>query len=224
MRIRVFGVEKRSLTSSRACLQERRTGGEVGFGKLTSDGRLGQSAAPGLDRIAGEGGSVVKIEHVKANNHKRAFEVTLSKGNFPIPYSELDPVPSKNDPVVTVYADEDFGREAFTYLLKSGSEGSVHVDAVLEYNEDPAYMRDLLLYRLTVAAQECMKASPLSQREITRRARTSPAQVQRLLDVNNRSKSVDKLVVLLGAMDCEVEVTVRPTRPRSTGCGPKLSA
>ena len=152
----------------------------------------------------------MKIRRVKSNNYKRAFEVTLSRGVFPMPYAKVDPAPSKNDPVVKVYADEDFGREAFTYVLESGAEGSVHVDAVLEYNEDPAYMRDLLLYKLTIAAQECMKASPLSQREITRRARTSPAQIQRLLDVKNRSKSVDKLVVLLGAMDCEVEVTVRP--------------
>lgn len=154
----------------------------------------------------------MKIRRVKANNHKRAFEVTLSRGMFPMPYSKLDPAPSKDDPVATVYADEDFGREAFTYVLQSGAEGSVHSDAVLEYNEDPAYMRDLLLYKLTLAAQECMKASPLSQREITRRARTSPAQIQRLLDVKNRTKSVDRLVVLLGAMDCEVEVTVRPAQ------------
>ena len=158
----------------------------------------------------------MKIRRVKANNHKRAFEVTLSKGILPMPYSKLDPTPSKNDPVARVYADEDFGREAFTFVLESGAEGSVHVDAVLEYNDDPAYMRDLLLYKLTIAAQECMKASPLSQREITRRARTSPAQIQRLLDVKNRTKSVDKLLVLLSAMDCEVDVTVRPASQKKT--------
>jgi predicted XRE-type DNA-binding protein len=154
----------------------------------------------------------VKIRRVSANNHKRAFDVTLSRGVLSMPYAKVDPAPSKGDPVVDVYADEELGREAFTYVLESGAEGSVHVDAVLEYNEDPTYMRDLLLYKLTLAAQECMKASPLSQREITRRAKTSPAQIQRLLDVKNRTKSVDKLVVLLGAMDCEVDFTVRPAR------------
>lgn len=159
----------------------------------------------------------MKIRGIKANNHKRAFEVTLSKGVLPIPFSKLDPAPSSEDSVVKVYPDEDFGREAFTYVLESGAEGSVHVDSVLEYNEDPAYMRDLLLYKLTLAAQECMKATTLSKREITRRAKTSPAQVERLLDTNNRSKSVDKLVVLLGAMDCEVEFTVREVSKKKTG-------
>ena len=163
----------------------------------------------------------MKIRGIKPNNHKRVFEVTVSRGVFPMPYSKVDPEPSKADPVVRVYADEDFGREAFTYVLRSGLEGSVHIDSVLEYNEDPAYMRDLLLYKLTLAAQECMKASPLSQREITRRARTSPAQIQRLLDVTNRSKSVDKLVVLLGAMDCEVELTVHPAKRESQGAVPR---
>jgi len=156
----------------------------------------------------------VKIRAVKANNHKRVFEITVSRGVYPMPYSKVDPVPSRTDPIERVYADEELGREGFTYVLKSGAEGSVHIDSVLEYNEDPRYMRDLLLYNLTIEAQKCMKASPLSQREITRRAGTSASQITRLLDLGNRTKSVDKLVVLLGALDCEVEFTVRPAQAR----------
>ncbi len=34
--------------------------------------------------------------------------------------------------------------------------------------------------------------------------------MSRLLDASNKAKSVDKLVVLLGAVDCEVEFKVRP--------------
>jgi hypothetical protein len=33
--------------------------------------------------------------------------------------------------------DPELGREAFTFRLASGAEGSVPIDAVLEYNEDP---------------------------------------------------------------------------------------
>jgi len=159
----------------------------------------------------------VKIRAVRANNHKRVFEITVSRGVYPMPYSKVDPVPSRTDPIERVYADEELGREGFTYVLKSGAEGSVHIDSVLEYNEDPRYMRDLLLYNLTIEAQKCMKASPLSQREIMRRAGTSASQVTRLLDLGNRTKTVDKLVVLLGAMDCEVELTVRPAGDRPPG-------
>jgi len=156
----------------------------------------------------------MKIRSVKANNHKRVFEVTVSNGVYPMPYSKVDPMPGPLDPIQRVYPDQELGREGFTYVLRSGAEGSVHVDSVLEYNEDPRYMRDLLLYNLTVEARKCMEASPLSQREIIRRARTSASQVSRLLDVSNRSKSVDKLIVLLGAMDCEVDISVRPTQTK----------
>jgi predicted XRE-type DNA-binding protein len=159
----------------------------------------------------------VKIRSIKANNHKHAFDVAVSRGVMPFPYAKADPVPTSSDPIVRVYVDEELGREGFTYVLRSGAEGSVHVDWVLEYNEDPAYMRDLLLYDLTVRAQDCMKSSPLAQAEILRRAKTSASQAARLLDTTNRTKSVDKLLVLLAAMDCEVEFRVRPARTRKGG-------
>ena len=46
--------------------------------------------------------------------------------------------------MATVYVDPELAREAFTFVLASGKEGSVHIDHVLEYNNDPATLRDLL--------------------------------------------------------------------------------
>jgi hypothetical protein len=152
----------------------------------------------------------VKIRSVTADNRRHAFDVAVSRGVLPFPYAKADPAPTASNPIARLFVDDELGREGFTYVLKSGAEGSVHVDSVLEHNEDPAYLRELLLHNLTVQAQRCMKASPLSQTEIVRRARTSPSQVSRLLDPSNTGKTVDKLVVLLGAMDCKVEFTVRP--------------
>lgn len=156
----------------------------------------------------------MKIRSVRANNRRRIFEVVVGEQTYPFPYSWANPVPSSPDSVAGAYVDEELGAEGFTYQLKSGAEGSVHMDSVLEYNEDPVYLRDLLLYNLTVEARRCMDESPLSQREIIRRAGTSASQVNRLLDVSNRAKSVDKLIVLLAAMDCEVDFVVRPSRKR----------
>lgn len=168
----------------------------------------------------------MKIRSIEANNHKRAFDVAVSKGVLAFPYAKAEPVPTASDPIVRVYVDDELGREGFTYVLRSGNEGSIHIDSVLEYNEDPAYMRDLLLYELTLRAQECMKASPLSQTEILRRAKTSASQASRLLDTANRTKSVDKLLVLLSAMDCEVEFSVRPPRAHKSrrAVGPQAQA
>ena len=105
----------------------------------------------------------MKITSVTANNRKRAFEVTTRRGQWPFPYSEAEPEPTTSDPLVELYIDPELGREGFTYLLASGAEGSVLMDHVLDYNEEPGYMRDLLLYNLTVEALERLDASPLSR-------------------------------------------------------------
>ena len=86
---------------------------------------------------------------------------------------------------------------------------AVHVDQVLEYNQDPSYLRNLLLYRLTIEAQKRIDASPLSTREIIRRLGTSAAQLYRLLDQKNYRKSVDQLLALLQVLDCEIDLVVR---------------
>jgi hypothetical protein len=153
--------------------------------------------------------TVVEIHSVKANNRKRVFEILTGGGAYVLPYAVVDPQPSRDDRLVRVYVDDEMAREGFTYVLASGAEGSVHLDAVLEYNGDPDYLRDLLVYRLTLEARECVEASPLSRREIIRRAHTSPAQFYRLLDPGNRRKSIDRLLVLLSAVDCEVDFSVR---------------
>jgi hypothetical protein len=105
--------------------------------------------------------------------------------------------------------DAEAGREAFTYVLQSGKTGTVHVEQALEYNQDPSYARDQLLYRLTLEAQRRIAASPLSKREIMRRLGTSAAQLYRLLDQTNYRKSVDQLLSLLQILNCEVDLVIR---------------
>jgi hypothetical protein len=152
----------------------------------------------------------VKVSSVRANNRRKALEVTTSKGRFLFPFAKLDPRPSADDPIVKISVDKELASEAVTYALASGREGSLHIEQVLEYNKDPDYLRNLLLYRLTLEAQKRVAASSLSRREIIRRLGTSAAQFYRLLDQTNYSKSVDQLVSLLQILDCDVNLVVRP--------------
>ena len=69
-------------------------------------------------------------------------------------------------------------------------------------------MRDLLLYRLTLVAQEQVNNSSLSKREIIRRLGTSPAQFYRLLDQTDYKKSIDQLMALLTILGCDVDLVV----------------
>jgi hypothetical protein len=151
----------------------------------------------------------MKIRSVKHNNHRKVFIVRIYRGSLSFPYAKAEPPPTASDAIREVYIDKEIGREGFTYVLESGREGTIHVDQVLEYNRDPAYMRNLLLYQLTVAALERIEESPLSKREIIRRLGTSPAQLYRLLDTTNYRKSIDKLLLLLYVLDCDVDCVVR---------------
>jgi hypothetical protein len=80
---------------------------------------------------------------------------------------------------------------------------------VLEYNQDPHYLRDVLLYKLTIEAQKRVEASPLSKREIIRRLGTSATQFYRLLDQTNYRKSVDQLLSLLHVLGYDIDLLVR---------------
>ena len=70
-------------------------------------------------------------------------------------------------------------------------------------------MRDLLLYKLTIEAQERTQTTQLSKRELARRLKTSLTQVYRLLDQTNYRKSVDQVLGLLRVLDCDVEFVVK---------------
>lgn len=158
----------------------------------------------------------MKIRAVQANNRRKAFEIETAKGRLGIPYARLRLRPSAGDRVREVYVDVELGREAFTYVLDSGAEDSVHLDAVLEYNEDPTHLKDLLLYKLTLEARKRVAACGLSKREIIRRLGTSASQFYRLLDPTNYGKSAGQLVALLHVLDYEVDVVVRPRRNRES--------
>lgn len=151
----------------------------------------------------------MKIRKVTANNHRRAFEIRVGNRLLAFPYAKLDPRPRRGARMKSARIDEELGREAFSYQLESGEEGSVHVDHVLEYNRDPRYMRDLLLYKLTLEAKRRVTRSRLSRRELIRRLGTSATQFYRLLDQTNSTKSVDQMLALLGILDCEVDLIVR---------------
>jgi hypothetical protein len=154
----------------------------------------------------------VKIRSVTANNRKRAFELRTSARTLIFPYAKAEPQPTAEDKVARVRVDPELAREAFTYVLDSGKEGTVHVEQVLAYNQDPSYRRDLLLYRLTLEVQKRVEASPLSKREIIRRLGTSATQFYRLMDQTNYRKSVDQMLALLQILDCDVDLVIRGRR------------
>lgn len=151
----------------------------------------------------------MKISSIKPNNRRKVFEIKAGSKILSFPYVKAEPAPTPNDPIVRLFVDKEIGKEGFSYELASGKTATIHIEQVLEYNQDPSYLRDLLLYKLTLEAQKGVAKSRLAKREIIRRLHTSATQFYRLLDQTNYDKSVDQLIALLQILDCEVDLVVR---------------
>jgi predicted XRE-type DNA-binding protein len=107
-----------------------------------------------------------------------------------------------------VEVDTELGREAFTYTLNSGEFDTVHIDHVLHFVNEPEYVRELARHRLSMAAKKIVARSGVAKKELIRRLGTSPSQLDRLIDPSNRSVSIDKLIALLVACNCKIDLTV----------------
>lgn len=154
----------------------------------------------------------MKIINIEFNNRKKVFEVTTKNSQFSFPYGNLEYIPSNKNPLAKVWIDLELGKEAFSYLLKDGQEGTVHIDHILEYNRDPNYMTELLLYKMTIEAKRHLETTSLSNREIIRQLKTSPAQYYRLLDPTNVTKSINKMISLLKVLGCEIDVIFKDNK------------
>lgn len=150
----------------------------------------------------------MKIKAISYNNRKKGFELSIKDKTLFFPYAHLRLKPAAANRIVNVFVDPELGNEAFTYSLEDGREDSIHLDEVLEDNKDPHYLKDMLLYSLTLETQKCLEASGLSRREIIRRMGTSASQFYRLLDQTNYKKSVDQMLLLLNLLNCRVNFTI----------------
>jgi hypothetical protein len=151
----------------------------------------------------------MKVNKVSINNRRKEFSITTHSGAaYTFPYTEADPRPGSGNRIEEVFVDKELGNEAITYVLNSGDEGSIHIEQILEYNEDPKYMAELLTYKLTLEARHGIENSGLSRRQIAKRLKTSVPQLYRLLDPANTSKSINQLVALLHVLNCKVDLVV----------------
>lgn len=152
----------------------------------------------------------MKISNVSANARKKEIEIQVGERKYAFPFAKLRLVPTPEDPVAEIRADDEFGGEAFTYRLESGSEDTVHLEAVREVNLDADYLQEILLHRLTVEARQGMAEVGIGIRQAARMLGTSPAQLYRLLDPCNSGKSLGQLLALLHLVNRRVEVVVTP--------------
>lgn len=151
----------------------------------------------------------MKIHRILANNRKKVFVIDSTKGTYELPYNLLPFPPTKEDPLVSVIADPELAKEAFTYKLRSGIEDSVHMDSVLYHSKDPEYLCNLMLHNLTCKALDKLKEKKISKRQLARQMKTSPQQIQRLLNTAFYGKTIDQMIKLLHVLGVTVELNFK---------------
>lgn len=151
----------------------------------------------------------MKIRSLQINRKKKGFEIKTAKGDFFYPFSKLNPAPISPNGIISAFIDPDLGNEGVTYSLASGKEGSLMLDAFLDYNRDPDYLRKMSVYKLTLKAIKMAQKSKLSKREMARKLQTSPAQIYRLLNPKNTTKSMDELYRFITHLGGEVEFVMK---------------
>ena len=155
---------------------------------------------------------MARIRSVRSDSRRRAFFLKTARGVLEFPWTQVEVVPSVQDPVVAIGPDPELAGEGFTYRLASGAEGTVHLDHVLRFVRDPEYQRRELLYALTNQAIDALAASGRAKRSIARQLGTSLAQIARLLDPSNSRKSLDQMVRLLAALGRRIELQIEVSR------------
>ena len=147
----------------------------------------------------------MKIKSVALNNKKKTIEIETNKEDFSLPFSRLVLRPTAKNRIVKIYVDKQLANRGVTYLLESGAEDSIHLDAFMDYNKDPEFIRQTIVHQLTVKALELLKKCEISKHEMARRLKTSPSQLYRLLDPANRRKSIDEMLKLLSVLGYRIE-------------------
>ena len=149
----------------------------------------------------------MKIKSLRINTKKKAFEVSIGQESFHYPFSQMNEL--KKEVIKGAYIDQALGGQGFTCVFESGREQTIHMDQILEYGHQQDYLKEMLLYKLTVKALKILKDMKINKREVIRRLKTSPTQFYRLIDPTFYHKTIDQMVRLLGALDCEVDLVVK---------------
>ncbi|HKJ91137.1 MAG TPA: hypothetical protein VJ960_08405 [Oceanipulchritudo sp.] len=153
------------------------------------------------------------------NNRRKVFSLDTDRGKMEFPYACADPQPVRGNYVREAFADPELGNEAFTYRLESGEEGAIHGDSVLEQNQDPDHLSELMLYHMNLALRKTVAESSLSKREIIRKSKISAPQLYHLLNPANSQKSASQIFRVFYVLDRDLEFNIRERRPRHASVG-----
>ena len=146
----------------------------------------------------------MKVVDVKVDARKKELLITAGRSTFRYPFAFV----SGGDAVVAAKSDPELGSEAISCFLASGETRTIHLDDIRAQLGDADYLREQMLYDMTLQALRIVRKKRVAKRALCRMLQTSPAQVYRLLDQTCYSKTVDQMLRLLQVLGCTVKLDI----------------
>lgn len=146
------------------------------------------------------------IKSVDVNNYAKKIAIEVKGAVYDMPFAKLMTKPTSHNPIIEIFVDQELASEAVTYMLKNGEVDSIPLDAFLDYNRNPDYLKKMFLFEMTNVALDKLKSSQISKNEVCKRLRTSPSQLARLLDPTNTKKTMDKMLELLVILGADIQL------------------
>jgi len=141
-----------------------------------------------------------KFKAVEFDNKKRLFHLSYTSGlKVECPYSAL----GIHEKVTDAAPDSESGDHAFYFVLESGKKDYVPYDQPLHIAQNPDYVKQDTLYKMTKAINEFIRKEKVPKRELARRLNTSMSQLSRLLDVTNYKKELSRLIEIAAMLNYE---------------------
>lgn len=147
-----------------------------------------------------------KFKLVRFNNKKKVFHLTYTSGlEIECPYSAL----SIDKNIIDAGPDKEVGNHCFYFVLEDGEKDYITFDQPLYIIRHPDYVREEVLYNLTLELQKIIALKKIPKRELARRLNTSVTQVNRLLDQTNYKKDLSRLIEIATIIGYEFNWTLK---------------
>jgi hypothetical protein len=147
-----------------------------------------------------------KFRSVQFNNRKKVFHLIYTSGlEVDCPYSAI----SVKKNVVEAGPDKEVGNHSFYFILEDGYTGYVPYDQPLHIINHPDYVKEEIMWRVTIQLRDVIASKNISKREIARRMNTSVTQINRLLDQTNYNKDLSRLIEMAAIIGYEFDWSLR---------------
>ena len=143
-----------------------------------------------------------KFKKVEFNNKKKIFRLTYNSNLMvECPYVAL----GIKEKVIDAGPDKEVGHHSFYFVLENGKKDYVPFDQPLYISNNPDYMRQELMFELTMKIQYMIENAGISKRELARSLKTSVTQINRLLDQTNYNKDLSRLIQIAALLNYDFD-------------------